>query len=437
MRSSNFRNLRTTYHHPSLTWKIRRALVEGIGPSYDKDRDEVGRYGRLVVAHTHFEKPERVRMLYRFFRDQSRQETQREFFQTLLIQVDPTAGLWRDENAQTLEQEMKKEGVIVASSASNLADLVQELIDLPENKILHSSLQLMDPEEDYAKRISESRRIKLNGARVIRNFASRAGFTVPQDEFISGAISERLYELLKEKGYSFPEGLHSGCDVARSRPNMELVALVVIRPDGNPTYIFPKDLLEGTELFYEFNKYRSGQAHMEDGLVTSEVFKYHGENTIFIPRRYSKRGEFDKVIIKYMPQLDRPRDMFLEWFGTELICDCHYSRDFRNREDRTGPKMLRYARVCDAHARAALLWVSSELGQLESPHMVYPTAEAIRLLDKIRYNWHNAKESGEGAFNLVVNKAIQMLEYQRLFQGKPIDSNLVLKPLYTCLERAA
>ncbi len=432
MRSGNYRNLNETYGRWDLARKVRRALVEGM--VINENENEKKRYIRLVKHFSDLRDKKRINILANFLSNPESRRRNTDFLNTLLWQVHPKYGLWRPFGKKGYEK-LREEGVILVADYHDLSDLVTSLVQLPPNKVLCTNTDVVSEGVDYSKKIGSSRKLMLNGKYVIESFAEER-FELPESFKEYGRMTTEVYNLLIKHGFSFPESLKAASEFLRTKgQNLDLAVLSIRRPDGNETYFFPKDIVGRTELYYEIRKYRNGKLRMEHGNVKPGEFKYV-ENIFYIPRRSPTSGKsHDKVQVKYFPDLNRlGGDMFLEWFKTEMNCDCDYSLDFRNKEERTGKMMVRYTKVMDIHSGVCLLWVHDKIRE-GGQQIVYPTSFAVSIVDRMRYLLHNKKGNGEKEINRLFNEALKMYSFDDLFQLEPTKEHAVLKPLYTSLQR--
>ena len=433
MRSGNYGNVYETYGRWDLAHKVRRALVEGLANK--ENEKEKARYIRLVKHFSVLDKQERVNILANFLENPKSRQENLEFFNGLLNQFHPKHGLWLPFEKKGYEK-LREEGVIFVADYNDLSDLVTGLVQLPPYKVLYTNTDIVSEGVDYSKKIKSSRKLMLNGKHMIEAFAE-GRFELPESFKEYGRMTTEVYNLLIKHGFSFPESLKAASKFLRTKgQNLDLAVLSIRRPDGNETYFFPKDIIERTELYYEIRRHRSGRLSMEHGSLKEGEFKYHGENMFYIPRRApTSKKPMDKVQVKYFPDLERlSDDMFLGWFKTEMNCDCDYSLDFRNKEERTGEMMVRYTKVMDIHSGVCLLWVHDKIGE-GSQQIVYPTAFGVSIVDRIRYLLHNRQGNGEREINRLFNEALKIYGFDDLFQLEPTKESAVLKPLYTSLQR--
>jgi hypothetical protein len=331
------------------------------------------------------------------------------------------------------------EGVVVRSEASNADQLLDDLTSTERRQVVIADVQLVPDEVDY-KRLNPRQVLLLNGTRAIRQFAEDR-FDLPEG---FRRITVEVYKQLQERHFGFPQALDAACQVLGNQ-----YALAVRRPNGEKVFIYLRGMIEGHELYRETALYRQGLIDtsvpelVRHGKVDWKEFKYLGKNEFRVPRRAPRRGRMHNLVkTQYLPDLERPRDMWLEWFNTSYDDNCDFALGQGNKEQRTGPKMTRSDEYFDAHGRWVLELLADNLGDRAhlAGSMLYPTPFAIALYDSIRYRLHNKKGNNwQTAERLLLAAARRCAngwedgngrQYQ-MFQSTPPQINEVLKPLYS------
>ncbi len=427
MRSSDYSDLQETYKPLDRTHMASLALVTGMFPQFD----EREAYSGLVRRFSGLEKTERIDTLSDLL-SSAKSASQRRFLDDLLGQVHYRNGIWQPLNYERLTDS----GVIVPHEG-DIGELVKELIRTRENKIVSTNTELVREDIDYLKHVKPQNKLVLNSKDVIRNFAERTGFELPEKYLENGRMTEEVYRLLEEHGFTFTEALKSAVDVMKTPKykDRQISVFVIKRRNGDEVRIFPYDLIAGTELFFEAAHYRPEEFGLRHGSVHDDDFKYHGKNIFKIPKRTHLRGrKHNEVTTHYLPDVSRPRDMTLEWLSTVMDCNCDWGLNTGNFEIRRG-RMTRTATTHDIHSRAVMLYLGEE-GVLseedqEHPLMIYPTAAFIRHIDKFRNNLLvDGKYAGHMGINLLITEVFKLVPYEKLFTAQKPQEQSILRHLY-------
>ncbi len=437
MQSADYHDLEESYGPKTLAWKIRKALLEGHAGRYapdssgnDSHGDERERYHRLLRRFSANDEHRLAQLKYQFMHPEV-QEEHAELIRRLILEFHPRYGNWRNDRfSQHDITDLIEEEVIVDSSANSPEDVIRELTGSSRRQVVRTDLDLVNPEINY-KKPGRQRTLLLNGAKTIREF-SKGRFE------LAGKVrmTNKLYDKLSDHQFSFSDALFCGLSALGHE-----VVLGVKRPDGNITYMFLSEMFEGTELYYETRRYRPHTMDSEDedllshGRISDGSFKYHGENTFRVPRRTpTRKRQYDHVRTKYLPNLERPsRDMWLEWFNTEMACDCDRSKDYRNKEERTGHRTVRYTGLFDAHCRWAIHIIGDRCSSSQDSRgeIVYPTPFAIGVMDAVRYRLHNKRGCGKLGLNTLMMAAAKMYGPNKLLQTQAPAEATVIRPLYS------
>lgn len=427
MRSKDYGDLKATYRPLDRTQMVRVALVEGLKPDYPVEERKVCLELLKQFSHAH---NSRLDILFEILGEDGPEPRQEAYVGRLLKQVDYERGSW-----ERFDYDLLREKGVVIPHDGDLSDLVKLVGRTRENKVIDTEAQILKPDVDYLKHITNTHKLRLDGKYVVEAFAERKGFELP--EGYNGRMTTAVYALLQEHGFTFIEALHSAVDVLRSEKyaNRDVAVLTIPQGRGMETRIFPLDLVTGTELYFEAMKHRPGVIEMRHGEVTAVDFKYHGTNVFRVPRRTPTRKKpYNYVETRYLPDLERPRDMTLEWRNTLILCDCDRALDLRNFEDRRGVKTAGYAYSQGPHARFVVLYVGEQRGAQGS--LTYPTDGFIGFCNKLRYNVaHGGSGLAVGEQNRAVVEAFKLVDFGRAFTSERPAESQVLRPMH--IEKAS
>jgi len=438
MRSADYTKPTKVYHEYNLQEKLRAALVEGMSHQYPAKKRLL--YKNLVKQFIGLDNKERVETFFKFLSKNPNFRNQKhEMFLDYLVQFEPIDGIWQ----KIPKDEMIKQGVLVVSKSTNIEDLLKDINETPQNKIIKTDLDILgDSYEVYSKRIPQSKILLLNGKRVIKQFAEGK---IDLSKFPSfqkrGYISKKFYKMLQNKDFTFPAAVISAIEYLQSEKGrkFDLAVFAVKMPSGDYRYIFPKDIPRGDEFNAELMCYRANKIKIEHESKKEKEESSLGlegpyvEIDVYIPRMLPTEDKVTNMVnMRYLPNAKRDRNMILEWFRQLDRSDSNFSRDFRNREHIKGMSSHN-PEIDDFYARAALLYVTNKYG-LSNSQIIYSTNFSIRLLDKIRFNLHQPNPAKQTVSRQLFNGGLKEFEDCRMLQLTPLSTKELLKPMYSGLE---
>ena len=453
MRALNYSNVSEAYAAWNHTAMVRVALVEGLaanitdrlGPSEaEKRQREAYRYLGLLKQYTDESLQDRIERAFDIINQRSLSERQQGYVHALMLELEKPQSWKRLDN-----QHLQREGVVIRYSGDDLSELVNLIYTTTEDKVIVIEGFPLDADADYIKHVSQHTKLLLNGKQVIEHFASMQGVTLSNTYSKYGRLTNEVKEKLERANFTFNIAFEHAVHVMQEHPEIFIAMFVIKNSDGNEIRIFPYELVAGTELYYEFSSSDNPErkVFMRHGDIEGE-FKYNGCNIFAIPKRtpFDSRGQqgrsatHDEVEVHYLPHVERPREMVLEWMETRTSCNCDSALNLRNFEERRG-RTVRVVNSFDAHARAVLLYISGEENITakndEYGLILYPTEGFIRLVDRFRYNLSNGKGSvGIRDISFLVNEALKLgTNFNRKFTTTAPKQDDVLKPKYLVRQR--
>ncbi len=424
MRSANHKNLRETYTRLNRAQMARLALVTGLFPKF-KERKK---YLELVKEFNIL-KGSNIQNIFEILLCRKPTEKQKNYLDDILGKLHYNSNTWKQMDYDSLESE----GVIINTQGS-ITDLIEGILNIDENKVVSTKINIINPYVDYLKHVKPKNRIVMNSKDVIKKFAYIKKLKLPAKYLKSGYINSEVHNILKEKKFTFPEAFKSAIDLIKEPRyrDREISVFVIKRRNGDEVRIFPYDIIAGTELFYEITKYRPEEIRLRHGKITDEEFKYHGENIFEIPKRNPKKNmKYNEVTTNYLPDVFRPRDLTLEWINTIMRCNCDWSLNTRNFEIRRG-RMTRTVTTHDIHSRVVILYLAKEKKKyINNPTLVYPTHYLIKLVDKFRNNLIvKNRHASVIEINLLTTELFKKYSYYTLFRSQMPEEKKVIRPLY-------
>lgn len=425
MRSANYKNIRDTYTHLNRAKMTRLALVTGLFPKF-KERKKYLELVKEFNTSTDIN----IQNIFEILLCRKPTEKQKNYLEDILGQLHYNSNKWKQMDYSSLE----REGVIINTQGS-ITDLIERILNIEENKIVSTKINIINPCVDYLKHVKPKNRIVMNSKDVIKKFAYTKQLQLPEKYLKTGYLNSGVYDILKDKKFTFPEAFKSTIDLIKEPryKDREISVFVIKRRNGDEVRIFPYDIIAGTELFYEITKYRPKEIGLRHGKITDEEFKYHGENIFRIPKRNPKKNmKYNEVTTNYLPDVSRPRDLTLEWINTIMRCNCDWSLNTRNFEIRRG-RMTRTVTTHDIHSRVVILYLAKEKKRyINNPTLVYPTHYLINLIDKFRNNLIvKNRHASVIEINLLTTELFKKYSYYKLFRSKMPEEKKVIRPLYS------
>lgn len=442
MRSINYANREASFTPLEPQHMLRAALVEGMKKKYEYG--ERRRYQRLLGEY--FESQEELKskskgilskkeFLYQLFDLFSKKELKGKqfgFLHHLLQYVEHNRKNWKPFDYDHL----KEEGVIVNYDGEN-SGLAKKIQEIDENKVVFTTSNILDPNTDYLKHLHWSRKLTLNGYDVIKKFAEKKGFNLPESYHKNKKPTENVYQLLEEHSFTFREALKTAVEVLKDPKyrNRKISALVIKNPNGNELRLHHHDIVEAAEYFWYL--YRAKELKQ----IVGED-KYHGGNKFLVPKRIPENGkEVNVVETHYLPEFATyfPKRT-LEWFNTLTWCNCEHGFNLRNFEERRGRKTY-VIDTFDTHSGVLMLkkiW-GLKRNANKCPQNLNPltTEEFSKAIDKLRYNLvvvtdAERKYANEREIEVLINELFKdpLWTFKRAYQPKQKLKDFVLRPMH-------
>jgi hypothetical protein len=371
------------YIRLSPTQMVRVALVNGLGASLQPEHQKASIDAVYNYTDSSALGKCNIAVCAILMANKSRSESESEYLDDLLGQLDYESDVWEPFDFDDLEQR----GFI--REVAGLDGLVKAALSMDRDVVFCTKEPILDPETDFLKHVDWRNRLNLNGKSTIELFAQEKRFALPQSYHDYGRLTGEVLAKLHMYGFSFTQAIETGFRLLNAVPytHWPVTTLSFRNPsNGDEVRIHLLDMIEALEHY----------VHRE--LVTKETIdftfdepvKYAQIESAWVPKRVPEenRRSHNTVECHYVPDFETRREMY-DWMYLLPSCDCEYAFNMRNFQQKSG-RSKRRVHTGDVHFLETMLEDLRHLegGGWNNPKTLIPIPRdsLVRFADMLRYN---------------------------------------------------